>query len=151
MRIRYQHGNLRRVDRKTGPACWELDFSGGRTADNRGKTGDLRIVRFRHLSRPVTMLADNRALSITIQEKSVVASTSEAAHSTSNIWEFVTWNVEMPFHRQLNIGGDVGHCHHVTAWWRFPHRQSLGLNPCRISMMRRFSSQLEAQMVQCLQ
>jgi integrase len=24
MRVRYQHGNLRRVDRKTGPACWEF-------------------------------------------------------------------------------------------------------------------------------
>jgi integrase len=24
MRVRYQHGNLRRVDRKSGPACWEF-------------------------------------------------------------------------------------------------------------------------------
>jgi hypothetical protein len=30
MRIRYQHGNLRGVERKTGPACWELEPAGER-------------------------------------------------------------------------------------------------------------------------
>jgi hypothetical protein len=34
MRVRYQYGNLRRVDRKTGPACWEFLW---RESDMHGK------------------------------------------------------------------------------------------------------------------